>query len=101
MKSEDDFNKLKAVCDAVPDEHGDFGYIMTENGLVKFSAIMNKKVKCIVDHETTYLKYKHNYEVQSEDNNWYYFQFGDKTVKYPKTYFIEIYAGEQNTGKTN
>jgi len=51
---------------------------------------MKKRVKCIVEHQTTYLKYKHNYEVESEDNNWYYFKFADELIKYPKFYFIEI-----------
>lgn len=57
---------------------------------------MKKRVKCIVDHETTYLKYKHNYEVESEDVSdfndvdWYYFRFGDKLIKYPTFYFIEL-----------
>jgi hypothetical protein len=51
---------------------------------------MKKRVKCIVEHKTKYLKYKHNYEVESEDNNWYYFKFEDILIKYPKFYFIEI-----------
>ena len=51
---------------------------------------MKKRVKCIVEYNTTYLKYKHNYEVESEDDNWYYFKFEDELVKYPKFYFIEI-----------
>ena len=49
-----------------------------------------KRVKCINEYKTTYLKYKHNYEVEAEDKNWYYFKFGEKLIKYPKSYFIEI-----------
>ena len=49
-----------------------------------------KRVKCIVEHQTAYLKYKNSYEVVKEDDKWYYFNFGDKLIKYPKFYFIEI-----------
>ena len=49
-----------------------------------------KIVKCIAEHETMYLKFKHNYEVNSEDDLHYYFKFGDDLIKYPKFYFIEI-----------
>jgi len=51
---------------------------------------MKKRVKCIIEYNTTYLKYKHNYEVEAEDENFYYFRFEDELVKYPKFYFIEI-----------
>ena len=49
-----------------------------------------KIVKCIAEHETMYLKFKHNYEVNSEDDLHYYFKFGDELIKYPKFYFIVI-----------
>lgn len=51
---------------------------------------MKKIVKCIAEHETKYLKFKHNYEVNSEDELHYYFMFGDALIKYPKFYFIVI-----------
>ena len=49
-----------------------------------------KRVKYILNHKTTYLAFKHNYEVESEDENFYYFKFGDDLIKYPKFYFILI-----------
>lgn len=49
-----------------------------------------KIVKCIVEHQTKYLKFKHNYEVESEDELHYYFKFENELVKYPKFYFILI-----------
>ena len=49
-----------------------------------------KKVKCITEHETKYLKFKHNYEVNSEDEIYYYFKFENELIKYPKFYFIVI-----------
>lgn len=54
-----------------------------------------KRVKCIVEHQTTYLKYKHNYEVVKENDKWYYFNFEDELIKYPKFYFIEIWTEEK------
>lgn len=49
-----------------------------------------KRVKCIIEHETMYLKYKHNYEVISECEKFYHIMFGDELIKYPKFYFTEI-----------
>lgn len=49
-----------------------------------------KRVKCIIEHETMYLKYKHNYEVVSECEKFYHIMFGDELIKYPKFYFTEI-----------
>ena len=51
---------------------------------------MKKRVKCINEYETKYVKFKHNYEVESENEKFYYFKFGDELIKYPKFYFIEI-----------
>ena len=51
---------------------------------------MKKRVKYILNHKTTYLAFKHNYEVESEDEKFYYFKFGDALIKYPKFYFIVI-----------
>ena len=51
---------------------------------------MKKRVKYILNHKTTYLAFKHNYEVESEDENFFYFKFGDELVKYPKFYFMVI-----------
>ena len=66
-------------------------FIERLNGRVFFNLKdMKKRVKCIVEHNTKYLKYKHNYEVEAEDENFYYFRFEDELVKYPKFYFIEI-----------
>lgn len=55
----------------------------------------SKIVKCITDHKTTYLKYKHNYETVGEFGNFYQFKFGDELVMYPKFYFIDV--REQDT----
>ena len=49
-----------------------------------------KRVKYILQHKTTYLAFKHNYEVNSEDELHYYFKFENELIKYPKFYFIVI-----------